>query len=105
MRMTEASLFPVIPHLHAERHYREVKSMSDYVHTGRRSKISSASGTIESRLMFGACYVLFLFRAAATRLMPWHKRTGFDRSSTRQSIFAEARSEAGTIVTSSFMGL
>jgi len=105
MRMTEASLFPVIPHLHAERHYREVKSMSDYVHTGRRSKISSASGTIESRLMFGACYVLFLFRAAATRLMPWHKRGSFDQSNIRQTIFAEARSEAGTIVTSSFMGL
>lgn len=105
MRMTEASLFPVIPHLYAERHNRELKSMSDYIHTGRRSKISNASGMIESRIMFGACYVLFLFRAAATRLMPWHKRAMFNRSNIRQSIFAEARSEAGTIVTSSFMGL
>jgi hypothetical protein len=105
MRMSEASLFPVIPHLHVERHNREeVKSMSDYVHTGRRSKISSES-TIESRLMFAACYVLFLFRAAAARLMPWHRRAAFDRFNNHQSIFAEARSEAGTIVTSSFMGL
>jgi hypothetical protein len=105
MRMTEASLFPVIPHLHVERHNREeVKSMSDYVHTGRRSKISSES-TIESRLMFAACYVLFLLRAVATRLMPWHRKPNFERPGSRQSIFAEARSEAGTIVTSSFMGL
>ena len=61
MRMIEANLFPVIPHLHAERHNPEVKSMSDYVHTGRRSKGFVENGTIELRLMFGACYVLFLF--------------------------------------------
>ena len=105
MRMNEANLFPVIPHLYAERHTPEVTSMSDYVHTGRRSKIPAESGTIESRLMFGACYVLFLFRAVAIRLMPWHKQAGSGRSIHRTSIFAEARSEAGTIVTSSFMGL
>jgi len=105
MRMIEADLFPAIPHLHVERHNREVISMSDYVHGGRRSRTWFVNGTIESRLMFGACYVLFLFRAAAIRLMPWHRQADSGRSSHRKSIFAEARSEAGTIVTSSFMGL
>jgi hypothetical protein len=105
MRMNEANLFPMIPHLYVERHTPEVTSMSDYVHTGRRSKLLVESGTIESRLMFGACYVLFLFRAVAIRLMPRHKQADSGRSSHRKSIFAEARSEAGTIVTSSFMGL
>ena len=105
MRMIEAYLFPVIPHLHVERHNRQVTSMSDYVHTGRRSKVYVKSGAIESRLIFGACYVLFLFWAAAIRLMPWRKQANVDRSSGRRSIFAEARSEAGIIVTSSFMGL
>lgn len=105
MRMNEANLFPVIPHLYAERHTPEVTSMSDYVHTGRRAKVSVENGAIESRLMFGACYVLFLFRAVGIRLMPWHRRADSSRSSSRKSIFAEARSEAGTIVTSSFMGL
>ena len=79
--------------------------MSDYVHGGRRSKASGESGAIESRLIFGACYVLFLFWAAATRLMPWRKQADADRSIGRRSIFAEARSQAGIIVTSSFMGL
>ncbi|HEX7566386.1 MAG TPA: hypothetical protein VF396_24505 [Bradyrhizobium sp.] len=105
MRMNEANLFPVIPHLYVERHTPEVMSMSDYVHTGRRSRIWFENGTIESRLMFSACYVLFLFRAVAARLMPWHKQADPGRSNHRKSIFAEARSEAGTIVTSSFMGL
>jgi hypothetical protein len=103
--MIEANLFPVIPHLHVERHNREVTSMSDYVHTGRRSKIAIESGAIESRLIFGACYVLFLFWAAASRLMPWRRQADVDRSGDRRSIFAEARREAGIIVTSSFMGL
>ncbi len=104
MRMNEANLFPVIPHLHVERHNREVTSMSDYVHSGR-SKISVESGAIESRLIFGACYVLFLFWAAL-RLMLWRRPADLERSGgRRRSIFAEARSEAGIIVTSSFMGL
>jgi hypothetical protein len=103
--MNEASLFPVIPYLHVERHYREVTSMSDYVHTGRHSKVSAESGATESRLIFGACYVLFLFWAVVRRLMPWRKQAAVDGSGGRRSIFAEARSEAGIIVTSSFMGL
>jgi len=105
MRMNEANLFPVIPHLYVERRTPEVKSMSDYVHTGRRSRIWFENGTIESRLMFGACYVLFLFSAVAIRLMPWRKQADSGRSGRRKSIFAEARSEAGIVVTSSFMGL
>jgi hypothetical protein len=103
--MIEANLFPVIPHLHVDRQNREVTSMSHYVHSGRRSKASAESGAIESRLIFGACYVLFLFWAAATRLMPWRKQADVDRSGGRRSIFAEARREAGIMVTSSFMGL
>ena len=98
MRMIEANLFPAIPHLHAEGHNREVMSMSDYVHGGRRSKPSAESSTIESRLMFGACYVLFLFRAVAIRLMP--RRVG-----KRESIFREASIAASVMVASSFMGM
>jgi hypothetical protein len=105
MRMNEANLFPVLPHLHVERRNLEVMSMSDYVHTGRRSKIPIGNGTIEPRLMFAACYVLFLFRAVALRLLPWRRQADTARFSHRKSVFAEARSEAGTIVTSSFMGL
>jgi hypothetical protein len=105
MRMTEAILFPVIPYLCAQGSNQEVKSMSDYVHTSSRSKPLAESKTIESRLMFGVFYMLFLFRAAATRLMPWRKQNSFGPSNNRESIFIEARSAAGTIVTSSFMGL
>jgi hypothetical protein len=105
MRMTEASLFPVIPYLCAQDRNQEVMSMSDYVHANSRSKPLAESKTIESRLMFGVFYILFLIRAAATRLMPWHRESSFGTSSNRESIFIEARSAAGTIVTSSFMGL
>ena len=105
MRMNEANLFPVIPHLYVERRTLEVMPMSDYVHSGRRSKIWFESRISESRLMFGACYVLFLFRAVAIRLLPWHRQADSGRPNHRKSIFAEARSAAGTIVTSSFMGL
>jgi len=105
MRMSEASLFPVIPYLHAERHNREVMSMSDYVHTGRRSKLFWERRAIESRLMFGACYVLFLFRAVVTRLMPWREQSLFRELGTRESIFREASSAASVMVASSFMGL
>ncbi|WP_375412375.1 hypothetical protein [uncultured Bradyrhizobium sp.] len=79
--------------------------MSDYVHASSRSKPLVESRTIESRLMFGVFYMLFLLRAAATRLVPWRKRNSFGPSNNRESIFIEARSAAGTIVTSSFMGL
>jgi hypothetical protein len=105
MRMTEASLYPAIPYLHAERHNREVTSMTDYVHTGRRSKISVGSSAIESRLMFGACYVLFLFRAVIARLTPWRKPGSFGTFEKRESIFREASSAARVMVASSFMGL
>jgi hypothetical protein len=103
--MTEASLFPVIPHLHAQHHNREVMSMSDYVHNGRRPKVSVERRTVESRLMFGACYVVFLFRAIATRLLPWGEQALFRKFGTRESIFREASSAASVLVASSFMGL
>ena len=105
MRMMEASLYPVIPHLHAERHNREMKSMSNSVHTGRRSKMSVENRTIESRLMFGACYVLFLLRAVISRVMPWREQAFFRKFGTRMSIFREASCAASVMVASSFMGL
>jgi hypothetical protein len=79
--------------------------MSDYVHTGRSSKPFIDHTTIESRLMFGVCYLLFLVRAVVTRLMPWRKAAVFGRSRKRESIFKEASRAAGVSVASSFMGL
>jgi len=79
--------------------------MSEYVDGGRRSKLVFESRNIESRLMFGACYVLFLIRAVMTRLMPWRKSAAFDRSGVRESVFCEASSAARVLVASSFMGL
>jgi hypothetical protein len=103
--MSEANLFPVIPYLRVQEANREVTSMSDYVHTGRRSKLAVEHRNIESRLMFGAFYSLFLFRAAVTRLVPWHTRALFRKHGARESIFKEASSAASVIVASSFMGL
>ena len=78
--------------------------MSDYVHTGHRSK-TAASKTFESRLMFAAFYVPFLLRAIVTRLMPWRRRPSFGQSGVRESIFREASSDASLLVASSFLGL
>jgi hypothetical protein len=103
--MIEANLYPVIPYLHVPAHNEEVMSMSDVVHAGSRSKSMAESKTIESRLIFGFCYLLCLIRAVETRLSPWRKQASLATSGQRQSIFAEARSGASTIVTSSFMGL
>jgi hypothetical protein len=104
MRAIEGCLFPVVPYLHAQSDMREVMSMSDYAY-GDRTKAHGGSYAVESHVMFGACYVAFLLRAVIARLTPWRKRAGFDQSRTRQSVFTEARIAAGTIVTSSFMGL
>ena len=104
MRMIEAGSFPVIPHPHVQGRNREVMSMSDYAY-GDRTKAQGEHKTVESQVMFGACFVAFLFRAVVARLMPWRKRAGFDQSRNRESIFTEARTAAGTIVTSSFMCL
>lgn len=79
--------------------------MSDSVHTGRRSKMSVENRTIESRLMFGACYVLFLLRAVISRVMPWREQAFFRKFGTRMSIFREASCAASVMVASSFMGL
>jgi hypothetical protein len=105
MSMIEAGLFPVLPQFAAPGHNREVTSMSDTVHTGRRSRHSAERGIIESRLMFAACYVAFLLRAVATRLMPWRKPASSGRSGHRESVFREASSDARVLVASSFMGL
>lgn len=74
--------------------------MSDYVHTGRRSRVLQDNAAIECRLMFGACYALFLVRAIVTRVMPWRKQAG-----QSQSVFSEAHNAASVLVTSSFMGM
>jgi hypothetical protein len=103
--MSEANLFPVIPYLHVQEHNREVISMSDYVHTGRRSKPAVEHRDIESRLMFCAFYSLCLFRAAVTRLVPWHAHALFRKHGARESISREASSAASIMVASSFMGL
>ena len=79
--------------------------MSDYVQTGRRSKLFWERRAIESRLMFGACYLLFLLRAMLTRVMPWRRAASRDPSDRRESIFMEASSAARVLVASSFMGL
>ncbi|MBS0528742.1 MAG: hypothetical protein JSS22_05060 [Proteobacteria bacterium] len=79
--------------------------MSDYVDSGRRSKRLVANWNIESRMMFGACYLLFLLRALLTRVMPWRKANAFDSQGRRESIFKEASSAARVLVASSFMGL
>ena len=79
--------------------------MSDYVDTGRGSKGFVSNWNIESRLMFGACYLLFLLRAMVARVMPWRRPVAFDASGRRESIFKEASSAASVLVTSSFMGL
>lgn len=105
MRMIEAGLFPVIPQPYPQSDNREVTSMSDYVHTGRRQRILGEGRTIESRLMFGACYVLFLLRAIARRLMPWRKGPAFAPSRASESIFREASGAASMMIASSFMGL
>jgi hypothetical protein len=74
--------------------------MSEYVHTGRRSKVLPESAAIESRVMFGACYALFLVRAVTTRAMPWRRKPG-----NHETVFSEAHNAASVLVTSSFMGL
>lgn len=105
MRMIEANLFPVMPLFYAQHHNREVTSMSDYVDTGRRSRGLVESWNIESRSMFGACYLLFLLRAVLTRVMPWRRAAGLEPSGRRESIFTEASGAARVLVASSFMGL
>lgn len=78
--------------------------MSDYVHSGRRSRSFTESKTIESRVMFVACFVLFLARGVFVRMMPW-KQQELLRRTNKESIFSEARTAAATCVTSSFTGL
>ena len=77
--MIEANLYPAIPYLHVQQHDREVTSMSDYAHGGRRSKTLVEHRTIEYRLMVGACYFLSLASAIAARLTPWRRASGQPR--------------------------
>ena len=102
MRMVEAGLFPAIPHPHVQGRNREVMSMSDYAY-GDRPKTQGGDKSVETRVMFGACYLLSLASAIVGRLTPWRKASGQPR--VRQSIFREASSAAGVWVASSFMGL
>ena len=100
----------MFPHLsRAGNRSREMMPMSEYVHGDRRSRLAAESKTIESRALFAACFVLFLFRAVAVRVMPWRKRqqtgTQSPRPNGKESIFSEAGTAARMCVTSSFMGL
>ena len=79
--------------------------MSDYVHTGRRSRMIVEHRTIESRAMFAGFYALFLSRAVMTRLLPWRRHAAFGGTAQNETIFNEARNAAGVRVASSFMGL
>ncbi len=76
--------------------------MSDIAQSGRRSRSAIAPHSIESRLLFGAFYPLFLVRAALKRLAP---RRADNRSGPRDSILSEARIATSVMVASSFMGL
>ncbi|MDB5654146.1 MAG: hypothetical protein JWQ94_1759 [Tardiphaga sp.] len=78
--------------------------MSDYVHSDR-PKFSVRHWTLESRAMFAACYLLFLVRAVVHRVMPWRRPRDFGGATHRESIFTEAASAAGVLISSSFMGL
>jgi hypothetical protein len=103
--MVEANLFPVIPYLYLRQHDREVTTMSDYTHTDLHEKNSAEQRTIESRLIFCACYPLFLSVAVIKRLMPWRKNAASPRSGARETIFREASTAASILVGSAFMGL
>jgi hypothetical protein len=79
--------------------------MSDFVHSDSRPRTVIPNWTIESRLMFAACYLLFLARAVLHRVMPWRRPNAFGGAGRRETIFREAASAAAVLVTSSFMGL
>ena len=79
--------------------------MSDVVHSDHRARIPAPGQTIESRVMFAACYLLFLVRAVLHRVMPWRRPHGFEGRARNESIFHEARNAASVLVSSSFMGL
>lgn len=79
--------------------------MSDYADNGHRSRFFPKRETIESRLMFSACFALFLCRAFVIRIIPWREQSFFRRPANRLSIFGEAKAAASGCVASSFMGL
>ncbi|WP_425993016.1 hypothetical protein [Afipia sp. DC4300-2b1] len=79
--------------------------MSDYADNGHRSRLFPNRETIESHLMFAACFVLFLCQAFVVRIIPWREQSFFRRPAKRLSIFGEAKSAASECVASSFMGL
>jgi hypothetical protein len=75
--------------------------MSEYVHSGRRFRLLPEGADKESKVIYGACYALFLIRAVVTRVIPWRAKN----SKNHESVFSEASSAARVLVTSSFMGL
>jgi len=79
--------------------------MSNYLHAGRPPRISAEHGTFEPRLLFCACYSLFLLRAVAKRLRPRRGDAGLHQFGQRESIFREAWSAASVTVAASFMGM
>lgn len=79
--------------------------MSDYADNGHRSTFIPKREAIESRLMFAACFVLFLCQAIVVRIIPWREQSFFRRPANKLSIFGEAKTAASGCVASSFMGL
>jgi hypothetical protein len=77
--------------------------MTDYAQHGMRHELPG--GRIEARLLYGACYLVFLARAVIRRVPPWRRQPAFGDSVRRESIFSEAATVAGVIVSASFMGL
>lgn len=79
--------------------------MSDYAHTDLQSKLPIQHRTIESRVLYGACYLLFLGRAVVKRMAPWQRPSAFGETTRHESILNEARTAASVVVSSSFMGM
>ncbi len=77
--------------------------MTDYAHGSPRSTAFIERHSIESRVMFVACWILFLARAVILRTVHW--RSGVDRESHKESILSEASTAASVCVTSAFIGL
>jgi len=58
----------------------------------------------EAQLLYWVCFVIFLVGTAVARLLPWqHKGSVTAISSTRRSIFAEAKASASTLIPFAFM--
>ena len=76
--------------------------MSDYVHSHHRSKGFGEGGSVESRVIFVALWIVFFARAVVSRMLPWRAQK---KSADGESVFSEARTAAAVCLASSFVGL